>query len=441
MNLNDPFLEACVSGMGNMGILEKTVFSAILKQTDGGNYDRAVAEADRRTTKMMKAISAGKIEVGVTYGNPDLTPVNPIGFEGMVLDLQWDEALDYVRRFTTFSHWLQDIHLGDYCQFMRHIYGLSKEEVEKKLDMRESMMKWSAIFHVVNGARRFHGTWNWKDEGEGYIRILQTILDLGGRVDSQDVGGYSPLNYTLRNEGKDNKVLLEMARMLLEKGADPNHKNRFGFVPLFACLNSMGEESAKLLLEFGADPTIEVGPGVSPMACSINYPRVEKILNTFFKKEVKKTRKTAKESGELKKCEGCGNSAGKRCTGCYMAWYCSGDCLKSDWANHKESCLARRKEYLKVKDTFKSWSGSKASSYQVVRIKISYCNEMLHINDKAKSICGTVFKEEEPTGAAGPILYNTIRTKGFKGSHGHFSSILKKGVLYVHPAILPPETW
>ena len=103
--------------------------------------------------------------------------------------------------------------------------------------------------------------------------------------------------------------------MLLEKGADPNHKNRFGFVPLFVCLNSMGEESAKLLLEFGADPTIEVGPGVSPMACSINYPRVEKILNTFFKKEVKKTRKTAKESGELKKCEGCGNSAGKRCTG------------------------------------------------------------------------------------------------------------------------------
>ena len=30
------------------------MFSAILKQTDGGNYDRAVAEADRRTTKMMK---------------------------------------------------------------------------------------------------------------------------------------------------------------------------------------------------------------------------------------------------------------------------------------------------------------------------------------------------------------------------------------------------
>ena len=79
------------------------------------------------------------------------------------------------------------LHRREIAYFPNNIFfeRLSKEEVEKKLDMRESMMKWSAIFHVVNGARRFHGTWNWKDEGEGYIRILQTILDLGGRVDSQ----------------------------------------------------------------------------------------------------------------------------------------------------------------------------------------------------------------------------------------------------------------
>ena len=54
------------------------------------------------------AISAGKIEVGVTYGNPDLTPVNPNGFEGMVLDLQWDEGgqaeiISQLRRNTEFS--------------------------------------------------------------------------------------------------------------------------------------------------------------------------------------------------------------------------------------------------------------------------------------------------------------------------------------------------
>ena len=28
--------------------------------------------------------------------------------------------------------------------------------------------------------------------------------------------------------------------------------------------------------------------------------------------------------------------------GCFLEWYCSAECQRSDWAHHKEACKARR---------------------------------------------------------------------------------------------------
>ena len=56
---------------------------------------------------------------------------------------------------------------------------------------------------------------------------------------------------------KDNVTLHLMARMLLENGANPDIKDRFGFVPLAQCVKYRDGESVKLLLEFGANPGVE----------------------------------------------------------------------------------------------------------------------------------------------------------------------------------------
>ena len=68
----------------------------------------------------------------------------------------------------------------------------------------------------------------------GHINILQKILDLGGRVNLQDVGGRTPLSHCLGVQG-DDPTLLTMGRMLLEKGANPNIPDRLGSVPLSYC--------------------------------------------------------------------------------------------------------------------------------------------------------------------------------------------------------------
>ena len=44
---------------------------------------------------------------------------------------------------------------------------------------------------------------------------------------------------------------MQMARLLLERGADPNAKNRFGNVPLGACVIGRNMDFIQLLLEFG----------------------------------------------------------------------------------------------------------------------------------------------------------------------------------------------
>merc|ERR1719402_503679 len=39
----------------------------------------------------------------------------------------------------------------------------------------------------------------------------------------------------------------------------------------------------------------------------------------------------------------------KRCTGCYIVWYCGAPCQRSDWDKHKSQCKATKSLYIPVK--------------------------------------------------------------------------------------------
>ena len=48
-------------------------------------------------------------------------------------------------------------------------------------------------------------------------------------------------------------------------------------------------------------------------------------------------------------CNGCKSFGDKRCTGCYVTWYCGVVCQKADWATHSATCKRIRSEYAEVK--------------------------------------------------------------------------------------------
>jgi uncharacterized protein len=57
---------------------------------------------------------------------------------------------------------------------------------------------------------------------------------------------------------------VELARVLLDHGADPNRAEAGGFTPLHAAAEHGDEELARLLLERGADPNATAGDGRRP---------------------------------------------------------------------------------------------------------------------------------------------------------------------------------
>ena len=61
--------------------------------------------------------------------------------------------------------------------------------------------------------------------------------------------GYTPLHHCLTMYGTEETM--ELARLLLEKGADPNAQNRYGAVPLMECIRHQRMEFIKLLLDCG----------------------------------------------------------------------------------------------------------------------------------------------------------------------------------------------
>jgi len=412
--------------------------------------NRAMQLADEKVHRIFAGIMTGALSVDPTYEDPKLIFLDQDEGDNLSLSMVWVSDIDYkpldpnpMLRYL--SPWLKDIYKGRFNKFMRHINNLTPEEIAKKLDMRESMMRYSAIFHVVKGAKELHPKTKKDSENEsiGHIKILHKILELGGRVDIQDISGNSPLHICVsevRGKPFTNKTTLMMARMLLEKGADPNIRNVWGRTPVVHACHETGAEYARLLLEFGADPTIKNTSGCDALFfASINNEEVARIFHEFDKKAVKIQRKVAKATGDLKKCQVCKSTAEKRCSGCFFAWYCGPNCQRGDWSSHKDKCETRRSEYIPLIGTFGAVTDKKESVYQVVRIQIMTDDSdgpTLHLSNKDGSMCGSLVPD-----FATPRLAKIIKSKGFERRKGYFCSFLKRGMLHVHPDILPPETW
>jgi hypothetical protein len=144
------------------------------------------------------------------------------------------------------------------------------------------------------------------------------------------------------------QLSLRIGRMLLEHGADPNARDEQDIVPLCNAFEQNGEDSILLLLEFGAEPGVSA-IGVNPCILDREFPRV---LNAYKEKTQKlclQLRQEAKEAGHLKTCCVCQeNKHCKRCSGCFLVWYCGADCQTLDWTKHKSTCLEVLAQYKPV---------------------------------------------------------------------------------------------
>ncbi len=86
---------------------------------------------------------------------------------------------------------------------------------------------------------------------------------------TRDAGGLTPLVFAAR-EGD-----IEIARLLLDAGADVNQTTEFGFTPLLTATQNRHYRLGNFLLERGADPNIENKGGWTPLYIATDNRNIE----------------------------------------------------------------------------------------------------------------------------------------------------------------------
>ncbi|TFK66411.1 ankyrin [Pluteus cervinus] len=165
--------------------------------------------------------------------------------------------------------------------------------------------------------------------------ILKFLISRGLDVDVPDIAGYTALFHTMAN-----KILrLDLAKTLLEAGANVDHQNRYGETAMNGAFQHNHPEAVDLLMEWKADLSIPDADGLTSMEFFLNCgPQITATVRKWLKK--------MNGEGEApltqKRCdyEECGvmDKPLKNCGRCKVARYCSVECQRKHWKAHKPIC-------------------------------------------------------------------------------------------------------
>ena len=136
----------------------------------------------------------------------------------------------------------------------------------------------------------------------GSTEVVKYLLETKKvKIDEPDHTGRTCLHHAVwgwskirENEelGEENQESLDIAKLLLEFGADPNFKDKSGSTPLsLACLNYR-ENCIKLLISYGGDINLANNNGETPFLCAVHKGYYECWLILYEQPDVNPYAKT-----------------------------------------------------------------------------------------------------------------------------------------------------
>ncbi|KAF8434299.1 ankyrin [Boletus edulis BED1] len=213
-------------------------------------------------------------------------------------------------------------------------YDVVKEAIESgtapDLTTSQTPFQFGFITFTILGAQQTQPYL--PDSTSRHSDIVSYLIVSGAPPDITDIFGYTALHHACMSPA----ALPEMAKLLLEKGANVNAQDRFGEVPIFFPFRSGDVALVGTLMEHGADLDI--------MEANGDYPRKACV---FFGAEITAAvqRWERKRKGEVahwedKQCDNCKikQSGLKQCSRCQVVRYCSTECQRAHWKMHKQSC-------------------------------------------------------------------------------------------------------
>lgn len=148
----------------------------------------------------------------------------------------------------------------------------------------------------------------------------------------------------LHRAAKSGRV--EAVELLLQHGAEVNARDFVGNTPLHLAARRNLAACARALLEGGAIKDAENNEGKATYELCTDANVREIILR--YGEEEEETDESGRPLPKRRSCWNCGKLAESRCTGCRVANYCSGDCQKKHWKEHKDECARLKKSNSEV---------------------------------------------------------------------------------------------
>lgn len=282
------------------------------------------------------------------YGDGDQSMVS--GNKSQILRYQWAEGGDYSPfENRTLSDWCRDCYNGDLIAVKKHL-----ENDPSVLERRESVLRFSGIFHVVAGAKTLIPAQPLDKEflarvkpSTDHLACAKYLIEKGANIHARDLAGNTPLHSATGGYG--NVKTLEIAKLLIKHGADVNAKNRMGCTPLFDPVMASRFDCVDFLLEYGAEVEVSENDGVSLTVLAKGFPKMASRISCAMAKKAVKQKAEAKSAGTYGTCACCKKTIEtRRCSGCYMVWYCDVACQRKDWSNHKTNCKSVKNGYMGI---------------------------------------------------------------------------------------------
>lgn len=152
---------------------------------------------------------------------------------------------------------------------------------------------------------------------------MEYLLSRGCPSDVEDIAGLTALAHVTMHLATSRQ---DLARILLKAGADVNHRDRYGTVPITSAFQTNNIASINTLMEFGADLEIADADGIIPGQFFISCgPEVAAVVSKWLRK---RSGEDALMDGSV--CQKCGSSGKglKLCSKCKSAKYCTADCQR-----------------------------------------------------------------------------------------------------------------
>ena len=241
------------------------------------------------------------------YGMDEVKVVNFQADQGMQMHTE-----EFIRALPSRAH--ECAFLGDFQGFKKHW----KPKLHS--NMRAWKVKLPIVSVIVSGEQRVsYMSSTRRPCNPEYSSIMKYVLEQGHcRTDAKDIGGYTALAHA-----SGHHVVLPLALILLEFGADASTRNRFGATPLFTAIRFREFEAAQMLLDAGSDPRASIATDGSTieMVAQLTDPRMLAMVHE--KLNLNQENKDAVPGGS---CGHCGKIGAKqRCGGCRFVLYCNRD--------------------------------------------------------------------------------------------------------------------